>query len=195
MQWIEQYFYKSGKPKGVIHVGGFDGYEETYYRNWNIDSVWFEPLPSKFQELKARGLNAHQCALGSKNETARFNLSENLQCCSILEPSGHLEKYPNYTFYGSIDVDVKTLDSFNLKGYDMLVLDVQGYEMEVLNGASETLKNINIIYCEVAIIELYKNAPLFSDIYKKLSDYEFIDIHWMDGVQKGWGDALFIKKS
>ena len=58
----------------------------------------------------------------------------------------------------------------------------------------ETLKNIRIIFCEVAIIELYKNAPLFSDIYKRLSDFEFIDIDWVDGVQKGWGDALFLRK-
>ena len=46
----------------------------------------------------------------------------------------------------------------------------------------------------MAIIELYKNAPLFSDIYKFLSDFEFIDIDWVDGVKQGWGDALFIRK-
>ena len=194
MNWFAKHIDKTGIPKGVIHVGGFDGNEENWYRSWGTKSVWFEPLPDKFAELKAKGLNAHPYALGSANGKAKFNLSKSLQCCSLLEPTGHLKQYPQFPFEGNIEVDVKTLDSFVLKEYDMLVLDVQGYEMEVLEGAKETLKNIRIIFCEVAIIELYKNAPLFSDIYKRLSDFEFIDIDWVDGVQKGWGDALFLRK-
>ena len=185
---------RTGIPKGVIHVGGFDGNEENWYRSWGTKSIWFEPLPDKFAELKAKGLKAYPYALGSSEGKAKFNLSKSLQCCSLLEPTGHLKQYPQFPFEGNIEVDVKTLDSFALKEYDMLVLDVQGYEMEVLEGAKETLKNIRIIFCEVAIIELYKNAPLFSDIYKRLSDFEFIDIDWVDGVQKGWGDALFLRK-
>lgn len=194
MNLVSKNFYRTGMPSGVIHVGGYDGNEQKWYHAWGTKSVWFEPLPDKFQELKSKGLNAYQFALGSKEGKAKFNLSKSLQCCSILEPSGHLEKYPEFSFEGSIDVEVKTLDSFEFKDYDMLVLDVQGYEMEVLKGAIETLKHIKIIYCEVAIIELYKNAPLFSDIYKFLPEFELVDIDWVDGVKQGWGDALFIRK-
>jgi len=194
MNLVAKNFYRTGIPKGVIHVGGYDGSEQRWYDSWGTKSVWFEPLPDKFAELKFKGLNAHQFALGAMEGKAKFNLSKSLQCCSILEPTGHLEKYPQFPFEGSIEVEVRTLDSFAIKDHDMLVLDVQGYELEVLRGATETLKQIKIIYCEVAIIELYKNAPLFSDIYKFLSDFEFIDMDWVDGVRQGWGDALFIRK-
>lgn len=183
------------KPAGVIHVGGFDGSEEHWYRQWGARSVWFEPLPDKCAELKAKGLDAHQFALGSAPGTAKFHLSESLQCCSLLEPSGHLEQYPQFPFKGSIDVEVRTLDSFGLTGFDMLVLDVQGYELEVLKGAAKTLEQIRLVYCEVAIIELYKGGALFHDIYAHLSPaFQFMGIDWVDGIGKGWGDALFVRR-
>lgn len=183
------------KPTGVIHVGGFDGSEEHWYRQWGAKSVWFEPLPDKCAELKAKGLDAHQFALGSVPGTAKFHLSESLQCCSLLEPSGHLEQYPQFPFSGSIDVEVRTLDSFGLVGFDMLVLDVQGYELEVLKGAAKTLEQIRLVYCEVAIIELYKGGALFHEVYANLSPaFQFVGIDWVDGIGKGWGDALFVRR-
>lgn len=183
------------KPRGVIHVGGFDGSEEHWYRQWGARSVWFEPLPDKHAELKAKGLEAYRCALGSASGTAKFFLSESLQCCSLLEPSGHLDQYPQFPFAGTIDVEVRTLDDFGFNGFDMLVLDVQGYELEVLRGAAKTLEQIRIVYCEVSIIELYKGGALFHDIYAHLSPaFEFMGIDWVDGIGKGWGDALFVRR-
>ena len=182
-------------PAGVIHVGGFDGSESVWYEHWGARSVWFEPLPDKCAEIRAKGLTAHQYAIGSAPGTAKFHLSESLQCCSLLEPSGHLEQYPQFPFAGSIDVEVRTLDSFGLTGFDTLVLDVQGYELEVLKGAAKTLEQVRVVYCEVAIIELYKGGALFHEIHERLSpEFAFLGIDWVDGVTKGWGDALFIRR-
>ena len=194
MNWFAQHIHKTGIPRGVIHVGGHDGNEESWYRSWGAKSVWFEPLPDKFAGLKAKGLDAHCYALGSSPGKAKLNLSTGRECCSLLRPTGHLEMYPQFPFEGDIEVEVRTLDSFGLKGYDMLVLDAQGYELEILKGAEQTLMDIDIVLCEVQIIELYENAPFFNDIYRKLSDFRLLDIHWVNGVQKGWGDALFLRK-
>jgi FkbM family methyltransferase len=195
MRLVEHFIPTIGTPRGVIHVGGFDGNEERWYREWGARSVWFEPVPEKFAELQAKGLHAYECALGSRPGRASLNLSASLQCCSLLEPSGHLDQYPQFPFSGSIEVEVRTLDSFALTGFDMLVLDVQGYELEVLKGAVETLKQIRIIYCEVSIIELYRDAPMFHEIHRTLSpQFEFLGIDWVDGINKGWGDALFVRR-
>lgn len=188
-------FPTTGLPKGVIHVGGYDGNEEQWYRQWKAKSVWFEPLPDKCAEMQARGLDARQFAIGSQPGTARLHLSKSLQCCSLLEPSGHLEQYPQFPFAGSIDVVVRTLDSFALTGCDMLVIDAQGYELEVLKGAERTLRDMKIIYCEVAIIDLYRGGALFHEVHAHLaSEWNFLGIDFVDGIQKGWGDALFIRK-
>lgn len=179
----------------MIHVGGYDGNEEHWYRQWAARSVWFEPLPQLCAGLKAAGLDAHQFALGSAPGVAKFHLSASLQCCSLLEPTGHLEQYPHFPFDGTIDVEVRTLDSFGLTGFDTLVIDVQGYELEVLRGAERTLRDIRIVYCEVAIFELYRGGALFHEIHRHLSpEFEFLGIDFMDGIGKGWGDALFVRR-
>ena len=49
-------------------------------------------------------------------------------------------------------VKIKTLDSFKLENINFIKIDVQNYELEVLRGAIETLKNNNPIVC----IEEYK---------------------------------------
>jgi hypothetical protein len=41
----------------------------------------------------------------------------------------------------SIDVEVRTLDSFNFTAVDFIKIDVQGHEFGVLKGATELLKN------------------------------------------------------
>jgi FkbM family methyltransferase len=195
MRLVEHFLPQLGAPSGVIHVGGYDGNEERWYRQWGARSVWFEPLPEKHAQMRAKGLEAYQYALGSQAGTASLYLSDSLQCCSLLEPSGHLEQYPQFGFEGSLEVQVRTLDSFALKGFDMLVLDVQGYELEVLKGATATLRDVRLIYCEVAIIELYKGGALFHEIYNHLSDsFRFLGVDWVDGIDKGWGDALFVRK-
>jgi FkbM family methyltransferase len=194
MDWVTTHLQKTRLPKHVVHVGGFDGYENNWYVQWGAKTTWFEPLPNKFKELQAKGLNAYNCALGSENGTVKFHVASNLQSSSILEPTIHLEKYPNIVFKDTIDVEVKTLDFFNILDCDMLVLDVQGYELEVLKGSQKTLKTVNTIVCEVSFVELYKNCPLLKDIQNFLTEYDLKELYWVDSKEKGWADALFIKK-
>jgi FkbM family methyltransferase len=193
MNWITEHLKNKGLPKHVVHVGGFDGNENQWYKSWGAKSTWFEPLPEKYEELLSKGLTAHNFALGSKEDEVKFYVSSNLQSSSILEPTGHLQKYPNTLFNETMNVKVRTLDSFNITDCDMLVLDTQGYELEVLKGSSNTLKTVEIIFCEVSTIELYKNCPLLEDIQKFIPDFKLIDIDWVNGKDMGWGDALFIK--
>jgi hypothetical protein len=77
----------------------------------------------------------------------------------------------------------------------MLVIDAQGYELEVLKGAEQTLRHMKIIYCEVAIIDLYRGGALFHEIHSHLSrEWQFVGMDFVDGIAKGWGDALFVRK-
>jgi FkbM family methyltransferase len=56
------------------------------------------------------------------------------------------------------------LQSRNLPTPGLLKLDVQGYELEVLKGASQTLREVQAVLLEVSIIELYRDSPLFGSI-------------------------------
>ena len=55
----------------------------------------------------------------------------------------------------------------------LLKIDTQGYELEILKGAEQTLKYIEAIYAEVSLVELYKNQPLFDEIFKYIKKSGF----------------------
>lgn len=188
--------------KGIVHVGAHYGEEIQEYVNNGIQTITvFEPLSNNFDILAERlqnvnaDIEGYQVALGSKKSTATMYLSSNQgESSSILKPKEHLEHHPDVTFDGTEEVEVELLDSYNLRGANFMNVDVQGYELEVFKGASETLKNIDYIYCEVNRGELYEGNPLVEDLDKYLAEYKFerVETHWPNDEYK-WGDAFYIK--
>lgn len=79
---------------------------------------------------------------------------------------------------GSVNIDSTTLDHFALKNnilVDFLKLDVEGKELEVLEGGESTLSGILGIRCEILLNSLYENcAPSFSAIDAFLRENGFI---------------------
>ena len=51
----------------------------------------------------------------------------------------------------------------HLQRPELIKIDVQGYELEVLKGATETLAKAHAIMMEVSLIELYKGNPLLNE--------------------------------
>jgi FkbM family methyltransferase len=187
--------------KGIIHVGAHHGEEiSEYIENGVQDIVLFEPLSECFDVLaqKVATLNAniegHQVALGSAPGTATMYLSDNeKQSSSILKPKVHLTHHPHVKFNGTEEVEVDLLDNFDTKDYNFLNMDVQGYELEVLKGATETLKRVDYVYCEVNRDEVYEGNAYVEELDEFLSSYgmERVETSWEGQI---WGDALYIKK-
>jgi FkbM family methyltransferase len=187
--------------KGIIHVGAHHGEEiSEYIENGVQDIVLFEPLSECFDVLaqKVATLNAniegHQVALGSTPGTATMYLSDNeKQSSSILKPKVHLTHHPHVKFNGTEEVEVDLLDNFDTKDYNFLNMDVQGYELEVLKGATETLKRVDYVYCEVNRDEVYEGNAYVEELDEFLSSYgmERVETSWEGQI---WGDALYIKK-
>jgi len=135
-------------------------------------------------------------AVGAENkkiflniETANDGLSN-----SILAPGLHLEQYPNIQFNQKEEVEMVTLDSeiIEKSHYNFLVMDVHGYELEVLKGSKEILKNISLILTEVNRDEVYEGCAKIEELDKFLNDYKFKRIE-TDFYGGAWGDALYIK--
>jgi FkbM family methyltransferase len=189
--------------KGVIHIGAHYGDEVPDYVNCGIqDITLFEPLSENFDILQKNmmGLNAnidaHQVALGKEEKTATMYLSSNeTQSSSILKPKEHINQYPYITFERTEEVEVKTLDSFNIQNANFINIDVQGYELEVFSGGKETLKRIDYIHSEVNRDEMYENNAFIADLDNFLAEYGFerVETYWPDETKVGWGDAFYIK--
>jgi FkbM family methyltransferase len=60
-----------------------------------------------------------------------------------------------------------------INSVDFLKLNVQGSELEILQGAGDLLDSVLGLLVEVAFVESYKNRPMFSDIYRFLADRRF----------------------
>jgi len=188
--------------KGIIHIGGHYGEEiDEYVRNDIREIVIFKPLSDSFdilckniQELNAN-IIAHQVALGPEETIATMYVSDNeKQSSSLLKPKVHITHHPHVKFPETEEVEVKVLDDFDYTKYNFINMDVQGYELEVLKGAMETLKHIDYVYCEVNRDEVYEGNVYVEELDEFLSAYnmERVETSWEGQI---WGDALYIKKS
>ena len=188
--------------KGVIHIGAHYGQEYSAYERLGVKNMmFFEPVSANYEKLmetlpENKHVRAFNIALGSEKgvkdiyiETANKGMS-----CSLLEPAGHLKQYPNITFDSKETVSVDRLDDieFDRGLYNMINIDVQGYELEVFKGGAETLKSIDIIYTEVNFAEVYKNCCRVEDLDSFLRKFGFIRIY-TNRATKTWGDALYLK--
>ena len=96
---------------------------------------------------------------------------------------------------------VRTLDSlFPSEKFDLIKIDVQGYEIEVLKGASNILANCKSLILEVSLIEINESCPLISDVLSFMDEsgfaaYEILEIHRrpLDRAMNQI-DILFVRK-
>lgn len=195
--------------KGVIHIGAHYGEEfQTYVDNKIVNLMFFEPVPSTFEVLK-ENLNGKAIlvnkALGNENKKITMNVEtdNNGQSSSILSPELHLKQYPHIQFTSTIEVDMIKLDdfikeffSFGYAGtppsFNLINIDVQGYELEVFKGAKDFLNNIDYIITEVNRAEVYKECAKVDELDAFLTTYGFkrLETTW-DGIT--WGDAFYVK--
>jgi FkbM family methyltransferase len=189
---------------GIIQVGAHIGNEIPTLKKLTNNILMFEPQKDVYQKLLKnigddKHITAENCALGSTPGSLKMykEYANSGQSSSLLPPSLHTIQYPGIVFNDFEEVEIKTLDSYlenNNKSYNLMTLDVQGYELEVLKGASKTLNQIDYILCEVNRAELYKGCPMYTEIESYLSNYGFKceAINW-EGYT--WGDAFYVKQS
>ena len=187
--------------KGVIHIGGHHGQEFKTYEENNIKNVmFFEPVPNTFEVLKKNiGDKAilHNLALGNENKKIEMFIetANQGQSSSILEPGIHTRQYPHITFDSKLEVDMVRLDDFieDATDYNFINIDVQGYELEVMKGASRILEGVDYIMSEVNRDEVYINCSKVDELDSFLSKFGFsrVETTW-DGLT--WGDALYVKR-
>jgi hypothetical protein len=83
----------------------------------------------------------HQVALSNEPGRASFYVPI-ADDGSELHLAGNLKNsHSQFEKQNIIDVEVRTLDSFDLEGVQFIKVDVEGSELEVLQGARETIRS------------------------------------------------------
>ncbi len=110
----------------------------------------FEPVPSSFERLLSaiadhKNIQGHNLAFGDQPGTARLNLTSSAGTNTLVATAATID---------SIDVRVDTLDAFaaaqGIGTIDLLKIDVEGFELQVLKGATDLLTrgHIRFIFVE-----------------------------------------------
>ena len=171
-----------------IDIGANVGkYTKLLLDETNSKVIAFEPLPKAFEELKeiekkfSSRLDVYNFGIGNKNSNLELNYStEKSELASFIEDLDKLS-FIDSKNNKKITVEVMTLDSFfkkyeqtyKEKEIDLLKIDTEGFELEVLNGASETLinKKPKFIQIEFNWHQLFREQTIYK-FSKILSNYE-----------------------
>jgi FkbM family methyltransferase len=172
----------------VIDVGGNEGQFGLMLRELGYGGhiISFEPVESVYARLLERARvdpkwKVHNVALGNEDVVRTINVTKGAELHSFLTPSDYLNEHFEGSFADVVrreEVQLRRLDSI----YDdvmqdiqapkiFLKLDTQGYDLEVLKGAKDTIRHIVGLQSEVSVLPIYKNMPDYLEalgIYRSL---------------------------
>lgn len=186
---------------GILHVGAHKGEEIPAYLRAGIDyAIFIEPLSANYSELKNMinnkpGYFAFKNAAGESNESVKIHLASNdLQSSSILKPHLHLDEAPDIHFAGVEEVEQLRIDSMEFERTpNFWVIDVQGYEMNVLRGAQNRILECDYLFIELNRGEVYENCTKVKELDNHLNELGFKRVltRWWPL----WGDGFYIRKA
>jgi len=133
------------KPRHIVDIGTNLAQNVIEYATFCSKVTGFEPTPFIFEcavasveENKHLYPNAdiviHPVALGEKAGTIELAMHDNNVGKNYLMQESKARK-------NTVSVDIKTLDSYNLENVDLIKIDVEGYELKVIRGGIETIRN------------------------------------------------------
>ena len=159
------------RARGVIHVGANTGQERDLYARLGLNVLWIEPIPAVFATLQANiASHPRQHAVQGlvsdcDGESVDFHVASNGGASSsMLDLKLHKELWPDIVYLETISLPTTTLPSLlerermDLRQYNALVLDTQGAELKVLQGAEPILHHFSSIQVEVADFEAYEDC-------------------------------------
>lgn len=170
----------------ALDVGANDGSFAQSLRASGYEGqiVSFEPLSTGFEALATRcrdddNWTCMRLALGSTAGRATLNIAANSSSSSLLPMTDlHLQTAPESRYTGLEEVDVARLDDVcEQVAADarrvFLKLDVQGMELDVLDGADRTLDQVVVVQAELSLARLYDGGASFGEVLDRLSSRGF----------------------
>lgn len=195
-------------PRGMLDIGAYQGEFTMFARQMfpAASVVMVEPQEQKqeFLHILATDLggdcHVRQCLLGER-------IRSGVEFHQLDTPFGSTGSsiYPEKSDFPRkvLTLPMRTVDDLvaELPGrtFDLMKLDVQGAELDVLQGAKETIHGVEVLVAELSLHEVNHGAPRLADVTKALDDLDFamFDVLTMprtDGLMLQV-DAVFVRKT
>ena len=180
--------FRHFKVDVIFDVGANDGQfgRALRARGYGGKVVSFEPLSSSHERLIRASKSdpswiVHpRAAVGSRSGRTIINISNNGQSSSLKKMLDRHVKYaPDSAIVGSEEVEVVALDDCFFMyaapaDLTYLKIDTQGFELEVLQGASRVLSHVDILEMEMSVVELYEDASNYLELLEYAQQHGFI---------------------
>ena len=175
---------RASGASAVVDVGANTGQyaTEILATTRQIRVISFEPLQQAHELLvqrarqEPRWIIAERMALGTEEGTINLNVAGNFVSSSILPMHDtHRAAAPQSVYTGTQKVAIRRLDSAvkpHCSRDDVLYLkiDTQGYESQVMAGATGVMDQIGAIQLELSFVELYEGQLLAFDMMKRIQN-------------------------
>ena len=127
-------FIKENRPnlKNCVDVGSHIGFWSKDFTELFNHTYAFDPIP-QVRECYVKNITKSNYTLypyGLGKEEKKINVLNNPKETGNTHASDK----------GNLDVEIKTLDSFNLENIDYIKIDAEGYEIEVVEGAKKLIE-------------------------------------------------------
>lgn len=179
-----------GGARTVLDVGANEGQYGGLIRRAGFSGpiVSFEPQSAAFAALerkisKDRLWTAYRCALGASDGEITLNIAENSESSSVLPMLElHSVNAPSSAYVATEQVRLRRLDDVLVEsavtGPLHLKLDVQGFELNVLDGARAALEAAVSLELEMSFVPLYGGQASFDGLLDRVrsAGFEFYDV-------------------
>lgn len=165
------------QPEVVIDIGANEGQFalEMRHAGYNGQMISFEPQPDVYDKLSKisesdNNWECQQFAIGDSFDKLRMHVSATSQSSSLF-PIGktHTDLMPHTIQVSEIEVSVIPLDywasSASIGGKKIfLKVDVQGYELQALEGASKVINSVVGALIELNFVTLFDGQSKYYEV-------------------------------
>lgn len=183
----------------ILEIGCNDGTHTSWFLEMfeRPEIYCFEPDPRAVARFRDRlgdrdEVHLFEVAISDRGGTTTFHQSGGRrgtvddalmpegwdQSGSIRPPKKVLGAYPWLSFDERIEVPTSRLDTWRrtqgIERIDFIWMDVQGAEMDVFGGGSETLARTKVLYTEYSNQEMYEGQSPLRRILRELTDFRVV---------------------
>ena len=200
LEKIKKYF----EPNSILDIGANVGQFYNEIKPIFPDSYYYLIEGNDSCEVVLESLNVDYsiCLLSDIEKEVDFYIRKNEPRCT-----GNSIYRENTSFYDDDQIVIekkqtKTLSNLlNNQTFDLIKIDVQGSEIDIINGGLDIFKNAKGILMEISLIEYNQNAPTKEFVYNYMDKLGFTPIEHIgdinhpltyDLIQQ---DILFLNKN
>lgn len=196
----------------VVHVGADTGQESVFYEFMGTKRVvWVEANPDTCKVLLKRikkrkhsiQMAVNALISSSEGNDLELNIFSLSGANSVYAPTESFLNLNKKRFLTGKKISIKTstlpkiLESIDydleVVGSKLLVIDVEGHELEVLKGCSANfLSCFDFIMCEVSKVERHLGAASYEEITSYLAKNDFIAD--FEGPREIFDDVIYKKR-